>query len=271
VSKDIASILAGWEFDPEEPPVRIVRGDDGRDKIQLRIDLGLLQMDVDGRPDGERPFGCESLLDHYEALIQERQEAGKGHLKAAPFPLDSKACDALFREGVQYYHRYLSCFRLERFDLVARDTARNLRLFAFVARHAANQQDRLQFDQYRPYVTMMHARAQALEAVARADYSAALTFVDQGIAAIRVFLREYEQQDHESQCGELGFLLQWRESLERDRPLGPVERLEQQLRLAVSREQFEEAARLRDQIRRLRADPGGPPPGAGFTGPETHP
>ena len=41
------------------------------------------------------------------------------------------------REGVQYYHRYLAAFHLQRYDLVARDTARNLRLFAFVVKHAA--------------------------------------------------------------------------------------------------------------------------------------
>ena len=34
---------------------------------------------------------------------------------------------------------------------------------------------------------------------------------------------------------------------------GPLERLEQQLELAVALEDYEEAARIRDQIRRLRA------------------
>ena len=67
MSKDITSILAGWDFDPDELQVRIVAGDDGRDKIQMRIDLGLLQMELTGRPDGERPHGFESLLDYHEA------------------------------------------------------------------------------------------------------------------------------------------------------------------------------------------------------------
>ena len=47
--------------------MRIVPGDDGREKLQMRIDLGLLQMELDGRPDGQRPAGAESLLDHLEA------------------------------------------------------------------------------------------------------------------------------------------------------------------------------------------------------------
>jgi protein-arginine kinase activator protein McsA len=51
---------------------------------------------------------------------------------------------------------------------------------------------------------------------------------------------------------ELAFLLRWRKEIDRDRPIGPVERLEQQLERAVALEDYEEAARLRDQIVRLR-------------------
>ena len=40
--------------------VRIARkivGEDGKEKLQVRLDLGLLQMELNGRPDGERPHG----------------------------------------------------------------------------------------------------------------------------------------------------------------------------------------------------------------------
>ena len=40
--------------------MRFVAGDDGREKIQMRIDLGLIQMETTGRPDGERPGGSTS-------------------------------------------------------------------------------------------------------------------------------------------------------------------------------------------------------------------
>ncbi len=97
------------------------------------------------------------------------------------FPLDSNACAALMREGVQYYHRYLAAFHLQRFDLVARDTTRNLRLFAFVVRHAADRRDQVQFDQYRPYVTMMRSRALSAEAMNRDDHKGAIAALDEGI------------------------------------------------------------------------------------------
>jgi hypothetical protein len=199
-------------------------------------------MEMAGRPDGQRPAGFESLLEAYEARALDDNE----------FSLDSAACESLMREGFQYYHRYLAAFHLQRYDFVVRDTERNLRLFAFVVRHASRQRDKIEFDQYRPYVTMMRTRAVALQALAREDHSAALTLIDQGVEAIRAFLREYDQADREAECLELGSLLRWRREVESNRPRGPVERLEHQLQLAVALEDYEAAARIRDQLQRLR-------------------
>src|SRR5262249_52555596 len=181
-------------------------------------------------------------LDAYEARARGGEE----------FSLDSGACAALMREGVQYYHRYLAAFHLQRYDLVARDTERNLRLFAFVVAHATRQRDKLQFDQYRPYVLMMRTRAVALQSLAKHDALEALAEIDRGVDAIRQFLRDYDQADQEAECLELGFLLRWRREIESNRPRGPVERLEQQLELAVTLEDYEEAARIRDQLHPLR-------------------
>jgi len=239
-------MVVGWDFDPEEIQVRKITGDDGAPKIQMRIDLGLLQMEVVGRPDGQRPHGFESLLDYYEAQRRESEAAGNS------FALDAAACAGLMREGLQYYHRYLSAFHLREYDIVSRDTERNLRLFGFVVEHASRQRDKIEFDQYRPYVTMMRARALALQQLAKSDFTAALQQIDDGIARIRQFLREYHQEERESECVELNFLVGWRREVEQERPTGPLERLEHQLELAVALEDYEEAARLRDQIRQLQ-------------------
>jgi UvrB/uvrC motif len=246
VSKDITPVLSGWEYDPNETQVRIVAGADGREKLQMRIDLGLIQMELDGRPDGTRPEAYDSLLDAREADAKAALAAGK------EFTVDPRTCAELMREGVQYYHRYLAAFHLQRYDLVARDTARNLRLFAFVVKHAARPIDKVQFDRYRPYVTMMQSRALAHQCLDRGDHAAALAAIDEGIAGVRAFLRDYEQPQDESQCAELGFLLRWRREVEKERPVGPVERLEQQLALAIALEDYEEAARVRDQLNRLK-------------------
>jgi hypothetical protein len=249
LSQDIGAILNSWEFDPERINVRVIRGDDGSDKIQMRIDLGLRQMEMAGRPDGQKPFGSESLLDYYAALATEARAGG------GKFTLDSKACEELMIEGIQYYHRYLCAYHLELYDLVARDTSRNLRLFAFVARHAERESDKLEFEQYRPYVEMMYARAVGSQALKEGDHSRALAAIDEGVEAIRRFLHEYNQEDRESRCSELRSLLKWRREVETGRPVTPVERLKRKLGEALKLEAYEDAARIRDQIRRLTDGP----------------
>jgi UvrB/uvrC motif len=248
LSQDIQHLLDSWEFEPDELQVRFIAGDDGREKIQMRIDLGVIQLETSGRPDGERPEGYESLLEFYEAKAQQAAEG------SSAFSLGPEDCSKLMREGLQYYHRYLSAFHLERYEIVAKDTVRNLRLFAFVGRHASRQRDKLEFDKYRPYVQMMNTRARASMAIKEGDHQAALSLIDGGIKAIRKFLREYKQEEREQECAELRSLLNWRREVKRDRPLEPLERLEQQLELSVVREDYEEAARLRDKIRVMRGD-----------------
>ncbi|MFO0892236.1 MAG: UvrB/UvrC motif-containing protein [Isosphaeraceae bacterium] len=248
MSQDLRPLIAGWDFNPDELQVRVITGDDGTEKIQVRVDLGILQVELSGRPDGQRPHGQESLLDYFEAR-KGQAEAGED------FTLEHSDCVLLMQEGLQYYRRYLSAFQLGRFELVVRDTERNLRLFRFVVEHAARQRDKIEFDQYRPYVTMMRTRARALMKLDLGDHTAALAEIDQGLEQIREFLRDYQQADDEGQCSELRFLLRWRKEVEQDRPTGPIERLEQQLALSIALEDFEEAARLRDQIKLLKDIP----------------
>src|SRR6201986_5065216 len=64
---DISPLLDHWAYKPGQVVVRKFKGKDGKEKIQLRVDLGLLQMNADGRPDGKRPFGHNSLFDYYQA------------------------------------------------------------------------------------------------------------------------------------------------------------------------------------------------------------
>jgi len=262
VTKDISQTLEGWDFDPDQISVRIVTGDDGREKIQLRLDLGLLQMEFDGRPDGKRMAGCDSWLDYYQQ--QQRKHDGKNPDQAS-FVLESEDCVQLLREGVQYYHRYISFWHLERYELCARDTNRNLRLFTFVREHARHAKDKLQFDQWRPYVTMMHARAVATPLLGLKDYRAALGAIDAGIASIRGFLKEYNQLENAENCNELVFLLRWREEITSKQsddslvePYDPLQRLQAELEQAVSEERFEDAARLRDTIRQSKGPRTGP-------------
>jgi len=266
MSQDITSILAGWDFDPEGITVRLVAGDDGNEKIQMRLELGVLQMELGGRPDGQEIEGCESWLEYYE---QRQQLHDRQHPDGPTLRLEPKDCERLLREGIQYYHRYISLWHLRRYELCARDTRRNLRLFAFVREHARRDRDKLQFDQWRPYVTMMHTRAVATPLVELNELDAALGAINAGIEAIERFLRDYGQEGRADDCQELTHLKRWKEELSQGRPArslppgesrpalpaSPLERLRKQLGQAVSEERYEDAARLRDEIRQLGDEP----------------
>jgi hypothetical protein len=261
MSQDLTKILQDWQYDPDEVMVRLVKGDDGREKIQLRVDLGVLQMELDGRPDGLRPEGCDSWLEYYEQMQRAHDAA---HPDAAPYLLSDEDCARLWREGVQYYHRYLSFWHLSLYHLCARDTQRNLRLFAFVCAHTQDDRLKLQFDQWRPYVTMMYARSLATPLIERQRYDEGLQVIESAIDAIRDFLDQYQQSQRAEECVELVSLERWRDEIfSREegaaaaRPHHAVQMLRRKLDAAVAAEEFEEAARLRDEIRRLN-DPGRP-------------
>ena len=59
---DISHLLDQWEYQPGQVVARRFKTKRGTEKIQLRLDLGLLQMNAEGRPDGKRPFGYVSLI-----------------------------------------------------------------------------------------------------------------------------------------------------------------------------------------------------------------
>ncbi len=267
MSLDISHIIAGWDYEPDEVSVRIVVGADGREKIQMRLDLGLLQMEMEGRPDGARPEGRESWLEYY----MQRQRAAEATEPDKPVPpLETADCEKLLREGVQYYYRYLSFWHLKRYELCARDTNRNLKLFKFVREYARLDRDKRQFDQWRPYVTKMHSQAVATPLVEMGQYDAALKAIEAGIAAIRQFLEDYHQTENAEQCVELAQLERWRDQIIARRPQipapieapNPLAELKKDLERAIVNEEFEEAARLRDKIRHLSSPtPGMPEPG----------
>ena len=215
MADDISSILGDWPYRPDEITVRIVDGEDGRRKIQLRLDLGILQMEFDGRPDGRRIHDCDSWFDFHTSRQKEHDRANPD---AAPYVLEPEDCQELLREGVQYYHRYLSFWHLGLYELCARDTERNLRLFAFVREHARDDRARLEFDQWRPYVTMMHARAVATPLVELEQWEAAVNVLDAGIRGIERFLADYNQEEKAGQVGELAFLQRWKQEILQKNP-----------------------------------------------------
>src|SRR5207247_457355 len=146
--------------------------------------LGVFQMEMDGRPDGKRPFGKDSLLEHYESLlVNHMQRYGSD----SGFKLTMEDFAGLHQEAIQYYHRYVSLLQLGEYDRVVRDTDRNLRLIDFVTQFVEPSEVANSISQFRPYVTMMNVKAKANLALKANDYEKAIHEIEEGLRVIREF------------------------------------------------------------------------------------
>jgi hypothetical protein len=246
---DISPILKSWEYDlRQEMMVRRIRGKDGSMKIQMRLDLGVLQMEEEGRPDGKKPHGEVSLLKYFENVTA-RMEKKFGSIEK--FTLDKDDCYALQQEGIQFYYRYLCFFQLGDYKRAERDTARNLRLFDFVKRHAADKQLIEEFEQYRPYVMMMNTRAKVLNALKSKDTTRAVDEINQGITRIEGVYDKGETMKSHSRT-EVNFLKNWADEIIKRYTPSKRQRLVEELKTAVENEEFEKAAKLRDKLNKLK-------------------
>jgi hypothetical protein len=246
-SKDILPLLKGWDYEPGTINVRKINGLDGRPKLQMRLDLGLLQMEMSGRPDGRRPHGCESLLEYYEEQLKDHTERNGTELG---FHLTGSQCQSLREEAAMYYQRYLSLFVLEEYPGVVRDTDRNLRVLDMCGKYAMNEQDRLWLEQYRPYITMMKVRAEASLLKSEKRYREALSVIKDGMESIREFFVRFGQEDAFAKSSEVKILRRFAREIRKKLPIDPIQKLKTQLDKAVQREAYEEAAKLRDEIKK---------------------
>jgi hypothetical protein len=245
-TKDISGVLKGWDYESGVINVRKIIGADGATKLQMRVDLGLLQMEMEGRPDGARPHGCESLLDYQEAQLKDHEQRNGTELG---FHLTGDQCQDLREEASQYYQRYLSLLVLGDYSGVVRDTAHNLRVLDLCGKYAVEEQDRLILEQYRPYIIMNNSRAAASIEFNEKRYPQALRALEAGLKDIRDFFSRFGQDEAYRESNEVKVLRKFAREIRRKLPADPLVRLQHQLDRAVKREHYEEAARLRDRIK----------------------
>lgn len=252
MTQDIGGILESWEYDPERNYRRIV-GDDGREKVQIRVDnaafQGVLQMDLDGRPDGRKPFGFDFALDYYR---QAQRRYCTAHGSDRGFSLDPDACAQLFDESLRVYNRYVFLLQLQDFSRVIRDTERNMQLFRFVHSYAAREADRNNLERWWPYILRVHGTARAMQAMeGDGDHEQALRIIIETRRKIDDLEPLDIEEFHVERERSLKALRELEESILARRPATEKDRLEKELTRAVAEERFEEAARLRDHLRSL--------------------
>ena len=244
---DIDFLLKDWDYASGELRVRTIEGKDKRQKIQIRMDMGLIQLEWDGRPDGQKPRDSVSLLDFHREHMEDVLDGPK---------LSRQDCFDLGQEAIQYYWRRISFFELKEYKRAQEDAEHNLGILDLCYRFGEHEEDRQLAEQYRAFVMTHRIQAQALTLLDEEDYVGALEVVHVGVEELEAIMHLQGQFDKIEDSPERLFLLEWIEELENKRPMSLRERLHVDLQRAIENEQFERAAILQDRLQRLDAEPG---------------
>ena len=246
--RDIDEALQGWPYEPEpgEVVAREVRARDGRNVLQIRVELGMMQLEVEGRPDGVRPHSFATYLDYLRHRASTRARPGGGK---SPWTMSAEHCAEADREFAQFYHRRVAWLTLQRYDKALLDADHSLALMDFVRKYATDADYIASHERFRGLVLFHRTQAAAALALERRKPEEAIDAVREGIDRL---------VEHQQACGRPSptttpneALIEQLRVLEREiRKNFAVEKtLREQLDEAVADEDYELAARLRDQIK----------------------
>jgi hypothetical protein len=267
MSKDLTSILKDW---PSQSGVirarKLLSPADGREFLQLRVDLGVIQMELDGRPDGERPHGYETML----AYLSHR--AGP---QQVPLELSESEKEEIVREMLQYYRRRISLIALADqakiddqsaeadacFARAVRDADHNLSMLDLLKTLSTDAEFAAEHEQYRPFILMHRTVCLAERELLEEDPDTAIEHIKAGSAAIESFAEEQtpdagipgaEEEEEEPERLDVQPFMMELERLEQQvrRDYKYPQTLREQLDAALAAEDYEAAARLRDAIAR---------------------
>ncbi len=246
---DFSDLLRRWPHEPGRINARVITGLDGREKIQVRLELGVLQMEMEGRPDGNPPRGHDCQLARHRAAFERYvRDAGM----STGFVLSADDCRELREEAVQFYHRYVALFALHDYQRVVRDTTHNLELLDLCRNYAAEEYDRTVLEQFRPSLIMMRTRAEADMAIADKAPRQALAALDRGLNELREAFDEAGRGEEFQDSNEAQLLRGMRDALIPKLPVSQRGELEERLHAALAAENYELAAILRDELRIMK-------------------
>jgi hypothetical protein len=251
--RDVDDALQGWPYEPEPGEViaREVRARDARTVLQIRVELGLLQMEIVGRPDGKRPHGFASYLDYLRYRAASRGQTPGG--KAPTWTMSEEHCTEADREFGQFYHRRVAWLALEKYDKALLDADHTLALMDFIHRHAKSEEYIASHERYRGLVIFHRTQAATALALERRKSEEAIDVVRDGIDRLNSHLREWSAENEQLETPNQQLIEQLQVLVQDIRKNYAVEKtLREQLDEAVACEDYERAARLRDQIRARR-------------------
>lgn len=252
---DLQCALRDWPYEADKISVRKILGVDGTVMIQMRVEMGILQMETQGRPDGGKPHGCDSLVAYHQKRLA-RHERRNGTVLG--FALKDEECQELRIEASLYYRRYIAFFVLEEYANVHRDTSHSLAIFDLCRDYAMEPENRIVLEDFRAHTLMMDARGRAYHALEDGQPASALAHVNRGIMSIKAHLEQHSGEEAEETSEELKMLHALGSELSAQVPKDSLIVTRKALRTAIEQERFEEAARLRDTLNSRYEQKNGP-------------
>ena len=239
MSEDITDLLKAWKYEPGDQ-IRIIKADDGRDVLQVRQPLGIEQYEMEGRPDGKRPFNRESVLDEFLYRIDNNPE----------YTINHEDFLLIQNEGIIYYFRYLVLFQIGDFKRTVRDTEHNLKICDIVEGHAEVEEDKKDMLQYRPYIMRMNAVSRAMILLHHEMRTTAKEVLESAINTIETMPEIDTPAFQFERIRSVNYLKSTLKQVTEQNG-NPLEKLHTDLERAVKEENYELAAELRDRIRDL--------------------
>lgn len=254
--RDIDEALRDWPFEPEsgELAVREIQSRDGRSVIQIRIELGVLQLEIEGRPDGVRPHGFDTYLDYLRHRAKMVKRGGDALV------MTSDQCEQTDREFTQFYHRRIAWLALNHYENAIQDADHTLSLMDFVRNHGPNPEYITSHEHFRGLVLFHRTQAGVALALEARRPEEAIEAIRDGIERLKRHQRtlpdlppppadDDDAPDEEASCQSLIEQLQ-RLELEIRKQFDVPKSLRELLEEAIEREDYEAAAKIRDQIQR---------------------
>ena len=246
---DLDDLVQGWDCPDGELRARVVSGRDGDEFIQVRLDLGLMQMFLAGRPDGQRYHGFDTACQYVEHELR----VGGHDL----VPIDWQE---LQRELQQTNYRRLAYATLAEEMLERNDQPGSRRYIAGALQDIdtclgslrilnQNDVDTGSMSSLEPTLVFDRSRLLAQLRVVEGRFEEAIENAEAGAAKLEELLVElgYDEELRDEDPG-VRYLRETGRQLRLE--YGIAQTLRERLEDAIAREDFEAAALLRDELRR---------------------
>jgi hypothetical protein len=252
MNQDISKLMKEWPYNPSSN-IRIIKINDEKEVLQVRKPLGIEQYELEGRPDGKRPFGKDSVLEHYEEMLSQHQKMKGGD---RDFVLSHEDFVLLQEEALFNYYRYVILFQIGDMERTIRDTDQNMRLCDLVENYSPAAEDRDQLLQYKPYILRINAVARAMMAMKQGLSTLSKEIVEAAVTEIKNLPEINNITFQFEKMRSLNYLKVTLSELDNNKTASRLDQLKLELEDAVKIENYEKAAEIRDLIHELTKNAG---------------